>query len=83
MAEHAANIMYSESSVSGLPAPPSPPHPNLPVGITLNPANPSVAAKQFPQSSMNDHLCNKRQLMYRLMKWIVNGFNNLDEVVNC
>ena len=74
--EHAANIMYSGSSVSGLPPPP-PPHPNLPSGITLNSANPSVAAKQFWQSSMNDHLCNKRQLMYRLMKWIVNGFNNL------
>ena len=76
--EHAANIMYSGSSVGGLPPPP--PHPNLPSGITLNSANPSVASKQFWQSSMNDHLCNKRQLMYRLMKWIVNGFNNLDEI---
>ena len=60
--------------------PPPPPHPNLPSGITLNSANPSVASKKFWQSSMNDHLCNKRQLVYRLMNWIVNGFNNLDEV---
>ena len=63
--EHAANIMYSGSSVSGLPLPPPPPHPSLPAGITLNSAKPSVAAKQFWKSSMNDHLCNKRQLMYR------------------
>ena len=32
------------------------------------------------QSSMDDHLSNKRQYLYSLMKWIVTGFNNLDEV---
>ena len=37
-------------------------------------------SKWMRQSSMDDHLSNKRQYLYSLMKWIVTGFNNLDEV---
>eukprot|EP01036_Dinobryon_divergens_P037140 gene37140-48522_t len=38
------------------------------------------ASKMLRQSKLSDHLCDRRTFMYRLMKWIVNGFNNIDEV---
>ena len=58
------------------------PPPPAPDGIVKNKtANDNQAgSKWMRQSSMDDHLSNKRQYLYSLMKWIVTGFNNLDEV---